>query len=178
MNHDAQQSQAKAEPEAKAAKDEPAQETEGEDAGQAEATQEPDTPDDNTAAPGTAPPAQTAEAGAPAPAHQPSATSGKAWIVDYKEVWVPKVETVVDVPAHEEPVYGTRDVLVRNACGYRTESSGSMGSHLSDHAAKGVDEGYTSRSEKVQTGTVSVPAQTHEVDNGHYEKVEADGHWE
>lgn len=111
-----------------------------------------------------------------------SANNGGArerhWVVDYKTVWVPSIETVVDAPEREEPVYESHDVLVCNACGYSTESGNEMGSHLSQHAVQGVDEGYCSVVEQVQVGTRTVPAVCHEVDNGHYEVRESGGHWE
>lgn len=100
------------------------------------------------------------------------------WVVDYETVWVPSIETVVDAPEREEPVYESHDVLVCNACGYSTESGNAMGSHLSQHAVQGVDEGYCSVVEQVQVGTRTVPAVCHEVDNGHYEVRESGGHWE
>jgi len=118
--------------------------------------------------------AETQRAAAPAAASEPK----RHWVTDYKTVWVPKVETVIDAPAHDEPVYETRDVLVCNACGFRTVSGNEMGSHLSAHALKGIDEGYHSAQEKYQAGTRTVPAVTHEVDNGSYQKVESGGHWE
>ncbi|MBQ9003034.1 MAG: hypothetical protein IJ087_14370 [Eggerthellaceae bacterium] len=112
-----------------------------------------------------------------AAARQESQTARK-WVVGYEEVWVPSIETVVDEPAHEEPVYEKRDVLVCNACGYEASGGNDMGAHLSAHALEGIDEGYSAMPRRVQVGTKSVPAVTHEVDNGHFERIEHGGHWE
>ena len=115
---------------------------------------------------------------APSAAAAQEPQANRKWVVDYEEVWVPSIETVVDEPAHEEPVYEKRDVLVCNACGYEAAGGNDMGAHLSAHALEGIDEGYSAMPRRVQVGTKTVPAVTHEVDNGHFERIECGGHWE
>lgn len=110
----------------------------------------------------------------------PAYAQKRRWVTDYKQVWVPDLVEVVDVPGHSEETHSTRDVLVclSPGCGFTSSDGGQMAAHSGQHAARGEDDSSGSVSETYVSGTVWVEPVSHMEDRGHFETVEAGGHWE
>lgn len=103
----------------------------------------------------------------------PEASGGElqkqpVWVVDYEDVWVE------DSPEWDEsvPIYGQTEVSICNICG--ADITGNTAAHGKQHMLAGEGSGHHSEVRDTVTGYESV----HHDAEGHWERVEAGGHWE
>lgn len=102
------------------------------------------------------------------PGNQNPTEPSRTWVIDYEQVWVE------DSPAWIEqiPVYGSEERSICNVCG--ANITGSEAAHAKAHMLAGEGSGHHNEFIQVVIGYNAI---AHDA-TGHWETVEAGGHWE